>query len=169
MNYLSATIDPGGLAISHVPTADDYDCNIALESLVRWDKKNTGHHTQKRSSDRNDFFAKIPLMITSPWSVGGGAVLDEPVCFEVWGRNLSPTGLGCLSFRELMPAHAVDDSAGLLLVDQLLRPGTKVTVGLTGDTQKTMYVNAEVVRIRETFNRVFEFGLHFTGKSGSLF
>ena len=158
-----------GWTISHVPTGRDSDAEDALESLVRWDKKNAGHHTQKRSSDRVDYQAILPVRATVSTIADDGVVSEEAVCFEIWGRNVSSSGISCLSFSELMPRMAVDDDAGILQVDRFLEEGSHITIGLTGEAGKITYVLGEIVRVRELANHILEFGIRFVSKSGSIF
>lgn len=165
MSQEYSLVDMEDWIVSHVPVGREADCQFALESLVRWDKRNVGHHTEKREFSRFEYYARMPMRATLPSAVFDGDLLEESVCFEVWSRNLSASGLSCLTFREMIPCLAVDDTAGILQLDQILGEGSSISLGMTNDAGRTWTVFGGVIRVREVANRILEFGLEFVGKA----
>ena len=156
-------------AITHNPLADEVSRQRALEALAKWEKINSDHHNEKRVFDRYSYFTPIVVRMMRQESVDDDAdeVEKSCICFQLWARNISRSGLSCLAFRELSPIVAVEDTSAVVYVDGLLEMGMHVEVQLPRESEDEIVMRAKIVRARQLIHGIHEFGFKYDSRSDS--
>src|SRR5438552_738610 len=103
----SARRDLMELKTSHKPDTDASTFRTALEKLQRWDAKNAGHQSEKRTGQRY-FYEGQPIIIVIPLDerselAGAACSTENSVSFPACARNLSRSGLSFIVPRDILP------------------------------------------------------------------
>jgi len=149
---------------THTPDFDDKVFRAALEKLQRWDAKNAGHQSEKRTSNRFGYESRGTVLCIDRDGPTGETAEPERVSFPVYARNLSRSGLSFIIARDILPRVIKDDSVPLQ-VDEVLRIEKKLLAGLPLKGDDLIWVEAKIVRLRPIHDGLFECGLQFLAKA----
>ncbi|HZZ70932.1 MAG TPA: PilZ domain-containing protein [Pirellulales bacterium] len=150
---------------THVPEVDGQSLHAALEKLQKWDDKNAGHQSEKRSGERFGYKNR-PVVIVVPASESaarGRECGEASVSFPVYTRNLSRSGLSFLIPREVFP-RVLTDAVLPVYVQDLLTVGREIQVGMPMNNGEVLWVVSKIIRTRLIHEGLSECGLQFVSK-----
>lgn len=135
----------------------------AFASLDKWDLSRSGNHASKREFERRQYRTGVILSLCVT-----GLLKDAPglhtIFVVAYGRNISTSGLGFLVDRTLYPIDGVSNDAPALEITQVLSVGSHLSCGLLQPPADTIWLDAEVMRMRNVPDEMFEVGVHFDGR-----
>ena len=156
------------LKTSHKPATDAKILREALEKLQRWDAKNAGHQSEKRSGERHVYETQSIVIVVphdETCDLAGEALSAEnSSSFSACTRNLSRSGLSFIVPREVLPSVTGENFAPLCL-EKLLTAERKVHVAMAMKSGPPLWVEGKVVRFRPIHDGLYECGLQFLAKN----
>ena len=154
---------PDNSHILYLPAENTSVAQGAVAALGRWDQRNAGHHNEKRGSERHQYNAQVVIAVNSH---GVRTSQDQPsdICVATWGRNLSATGISILASGVIVPVGHHAEDMPILDIDKLIRQGDRCHCGLVQSTSSLLWIEGEVVRIRNADEKMKEIGIHFLRK-----
>ena len=156
------------LETSHKPDTEATAFRDALQKLQRWDAKNAGHQSEKRSGERY-FYESQSIVIFIPLDehsdlAGAECSPENSISFPACARNLSRSGLSFIVPRELLP-RVTGENFSPLCLEKLLTVERKIHVAMATKTGAPLWVQCKVVRFRPIHDGLFECGLQFLAKN----
>lgn len=155
---------------THFIEVEQIQFERAIAALRHWDEINFGHQTEKRASERFEYYGRPVLKVELPTKqeVEG---YDQPqqISVRLWGRNLSCGGMSFLTAREIIPVLASDTTPIIRVEDDLLKISQELAIGLPRDQDEcnTLWLGAKIARIRRLHDGLIECGVQFLRKMQS--
>src|SRR4051794_23760137 len=117
------------LKTTHAPEIDETSLRAALEKLQRWDAKNTGHQSEKRTGERYLYQSQAVVICIPLDDASDAGSPRSGISFPARARNLSRSGLSFIIPRDILPRVTTEDARPVDL-DRMLTQERRVHVAL---------------------------------------